>query len=597
VALLLTVAACSGGIELAGDGDDGAGDGMDDDHGLPPDGGDGDSVDACVAAPAVPRLLGPPNGTTTGSVHAPDSALVRQPLLSWLPAGDACAGVRYEVEIDDSCPTPAGSDCSFPSPEARGTDLGEPSWRPSRPLPVELLPPVGRRYFWRVRACDAGDCSAWSRERYIDVGRLSDDLNGDGYSDLVVGHEWWWGLGDLYGAVWMFPGSPAGISSVGAVRVTDPTGELAIVGARVAWAGDLNADGFADLLVRITGGFPHPPEPPPAAGVLVFLGAAAGLSAHADLRLSDDLGGPLFGEQFSSAGDTDADGFADVVVQSEACPDIGIATACLYLYTGSSAGLDIAGRRLVRPPAAGGAVRPYIPTAADFDRDGFSDVAASAGEGTSGGFVIAFRGVRDGLGDWADWRADEVGWLSAGDLDGDTAPDLVAADPWANEDQGQVVVRWLDSRGLPSAGRAVLTDPTRWEPRFGHSVALGDVTGDRRTELVVGSPSGSLDAGPADAGRVMIFGELRAADGSLPLLTLAPTTAAADAQFGASVAIKADADGDGASDLAVGAPTVGEDGAVFVFHGPLDHPAPAPETQIEGSDGWGYNSGFGLLVI
>lgn len=67
-------------------------------------------------------------------------------------------------------------------------ELDEPSFTPESDLPVAEEPPVGARFYWRVRACLPTDlCSPYSMTRTMNVGRSGRDFNGDGFDDVAVG--------------------------------------------------------------------------------------------------------------------------------------------------------------------------------------------------------------------------------------------------------------------------------------------------------------------------------------------------------------------------------------------------------------------------
>jgi hypothetical protein len=144
---------------------------------------DGNTYDArSPTLPEPPILLAPVNGALTGSHLV---AVSRRPEFRWSPSAGAD---RYEITIDDMCLVASFTSCDFPSPERTDSTLTGTRWTPPAPLPVEtVMRPFGRRYFWRLRACNAAGCSAWSPVRYVDVGRQATDYNGDGYGDLVVG--------------------------------------------------------------------------------------------------------------------------------------------------------------------------------------------------------------------------------------------------------------------------------------------------------------------------------------------------------------------------------------------------------------------------
>src|SRR3569623_2300442 len=124
----------------------------------------------------APVLLQPEQGAATGSVWAPASLT---PLFQWTAVAGASS---YELQVDDSCVTPV--ECPFPTPEI-GVTVQQPRYQ-APPLAVSSVAPVGRRYSWRVRAC-ADSCGGWSPTFLVAVGRQNQDLNGDGYADLVIG--------------------------------------------------------------------------------------------------------------------------------------------------------------------------------------------------------------------------------------------------------------------------------------------------------------------------------------------------------------------------------------------------------------------------
>ena len=195
-------------------------------------------------APAAPLLLRPVGGAWTGSVWAERSL---RPRFQWTSVRGA---VRYQIQVDDSCASP--ETCAFPSPEIDAT-TATTELQPDVPLAVSQSPPVGRRYFWRVRACaDAASpsasgadaaCGPWSRVRYANVGRQRQDFNGDGYGDLVVASRSFF----IPGSEDVFFGGPSGVLAgpPGWTIAGDRT--TVFVGGDVVWPGDMDGDGFSDL--------------------------------------------------------------------------------------------------------------------------------------------------------------------------------------------------------------------------------------------------------------------------------------------------------------------------------------------------------------
>ena len=200
----------------------------------------------------APRPLRPQNGARTGSPHAAPAVGTLRPTFRWLGTGDCLGATSYELEMDDSCETPGFASCAFLSAELAVTGLAVTSYQPAADLPISVMAPVGRRYYWRIRACRGATCSEWSAVRYLDVGRAPGDLNGDGYSDLVVGSY----LRDIFiwseGAAFVYYGSATGIAETPSVELANPDPSLFYAfGGQIESAGDLNADGFCDLVVSV----------------------------------------------------------------------------------------------------------------------------------------------------------------------------------------------------------------------------------------------------------------------------------------------------------------------------------------------------------
>ncbi|MCI0584218.1 MAG: integrin alpha, partial [Chloroflexi bacterium] len=142
------------------------------------------------------------------------------------------------------------------------------------------------------------------------------DVNGDGYGDVIVGAPF--GAASE-GFAFVFHGSPAGISSGGATataaaRITSDQAD-AELGRSVAGAGDVNGDGFGDIVVGAKG---YDAGDEDEGLALIYLGGAAGTGdgdpSTADTRLEGNQQSAEFGGTVASAGDVNGDGFADLIV-------------------------------------------------------------------------------------------------------------------------------------------------------------------------------------------------------------------------------------------------------------------------------------------
>ena len=149
------------------------------------------------------------------------------------------------------------------------------------------------------------------------------DLNGDGYDDLAVGAYGYDSGETNEGAVFVWYGSASGLGPTGSPGNADWWAESNAAGAQLGYSvrpgGDVNGDGFADLLA---GAYAYPAQSGggtlAAAGAwFVWLGAPAGLGgagtpANADVAGYGDQAQGRLGRDDVAAGDVNGDGLSDI---------------------------------------------------------------------------------------------------------------------------------------------------------------------------------------------------------------------------------------------------------------------------------------------
>jgi hypothetical protein len=154
------------------------------------------------------------------------------------------------------------------------------------------------------------------------------DVNGDGYSDVVVGAH---GYGDFQGRIYVYEG---GVDGLGAVPTFTATGEgiNGQFGYSAGTAGDVNGDGYADLIVGANC------QSKNTGRVYVYAGSSNGLSATHIFTATGEGENNHFGYSVSTAGDTNGDGYDDIIVGAY---HYNGSTGRVYVYPGNADGLSI----------------------------------------------------------------------------------------------------------------------------------------------------------------------------------------------------------------------------------------------------------------
>ena len=144
------------------------------------------------------------------------------------------------------------------------------------------------------------------------------DVNGDGYADVIVGAYGYDAGQGNEGAAFVFLGSASGIadgSPATAAAQLESDKAYAYLGSSVSGAGDVNGDGYADVIV---GARDYDAGQSDEGAAFVFLGSASGIAdgspATAAAQLESDKAYAYLGSSVSGAGDVNGDGYADVIV-------------------------------------------------------------------------------------------------------------------------------------------------------------------------------------------------------------------------------------------------------------------------------------------
>jgi CSLREA domain-containing protein len=464
----------------------------------------------------------------------------------------------------------------------------------------------GRAFVYHGSASGLSATPAWTAESNQAGARFgysvgtAGDVDGDGYSDVIVGAYGYTNGETAEGAAFVYHGSASGLSAT-----PDWTAESnqanAWFGYSVGTAGDVNGDGYDDVIV---GARYYANGQTGEGRAFVYHGSATGLSTTADWTAESNQASAGFGVSVKTAGDVNGDGYSDVIVGAAGYDNGEANEGRAYVYHGSATGLSTTADWTAESDQASAFFGYSVGTAGDVDGDGYSDVIVGAYQYDNGetdeGRAYVYHGSATGLSTTADWTAESdqdsahfgTSVATAGDVDGDGYDDVIVGAPYYDNGQtgeGRATVYHGSATGLVPIWTA---EGDQDGALFGASAGTaGDVNGDGYADVIVGAYQ--YDNGETDEGRAYVY------HGSTSGLSATPAWTAEgnqdSAYFGLSVATAGDVNGDGYSDVIVGAYRYDngqtDEGRATVYHGSASGLSTSPAWTAEGDQDGAY---FGL---
>jgi hypothetical protein len=357
------------------------------------------------------------------------------------------------------------------------------------------------------------------------------DVNGDGFDDVLIGAP---GVGSTYlifghGGAWNMPLALSNLNGTDGVVING------VGGSSVALAGDVNGDGIDDLLINAP--YASPGGISQAGSTYLIFGHTSAwisplvlgsLNGTNGVVINGVTAGDRSGWTVASAGDVNGDGISDVLIGTPFTFANAGSSYLIFGYKGAwsspllLSSLNGTNGVVINGIAAGDYSASPLASARDVNGDGFDDVVIGAQAASPGGRVNAGSTylIFGHAGDWG------------------MALNLLTL----NGTNGVVI------NGIAA------NDRSSW------SVAsAGDLNGDGIDDVMIGAPNASPGGLSSAGSTYLIFGHTSAWISPLVLESLNGTNGvvingiARGDSTGNSVASAGDVNGDGISDVLIGA--------------------------------------------
>lgn len=364
---------------------------------------------------------------------------------------------------------------------------------------------------------------------------IAGDVNGDGYADIIAGAPYTDDNAANSGTVYIYYGNKSSVMdniadvTIKGLEVND------LAGFSVSSAGDVNNDGFDDIIIGLPEKYSGATVPYSGSAVIFFGGPIMGSKPNypeltlndADVVLKGENAMDKFGTTVARAGDFNKDGYDDVIVGAPFADGAGTNRGRAYIFFGgavmnASADVRITGSKnndKIAGSLSGGG---------DIDGNGYGDVIigapeADTGSGINRGRVYIIYGqyssdsvlkditigadstkmtVLTGNKDY-EFLGTSVG--NAGDVNNDSYDDVLVGGKYMGTDaafKGKAYI--YNGRPSMDSSPDVTFNAENQEDRLGNAVAgAGDVNGDGYYDVIIGAYL--ADSAGIDRGKTYLF--------------------------------------------------------------------------------------------
>ncbi|PWV56881.1 FG-GAP-like repeat-containing protein [Chitinophaga sp. S165] len=366
------------------------------------------------------------------------------------------------------------------------------------------------------------------------------DINGDGSPDIVIGAPQYdqAPLSGFRGRFYVYKGTPVGLTTTPS-EIIDGSTDNAFLGEVLSAAGDVNGDGYDDIIAGEYYAINQYGDP----GIVwIYYGSPFGLNGMAPTMLEGSVHNGTFGRSASGAGDVNGDGYDDIILGSIHALGPLPFQGNVQIYYGSIYGIDMNPNVVLNGHTENFGYK--VASAGDINHDGFDDVLVSAPRFflPFGDTVFVYHGSGNGVDAIPEAALpspqDNVGYgasiAGAGDLNADGFADIVIGS-WLESNgqsmEGTAYVHYGRAIGLnPIPGATIQSNQVN--ANLGTGVACaGDVNHDGFDDLIVGAPNYAVPAAQVREGGAFIYHGISVnpglTAGNLAAESLLPSTASA----------------------------------------------------------------------
>jgi hypothetical protein len=316
------------------------------------------------------------------------------------------------------------------------------------------------------------------------------DVNGDGYDDVVVGAK---AYNTSRGRAYIFYGGAAMDNTADVTFTGENSSDY--LGNSVSKAGDVNGDGFSDVIIGAF--FAGTNE----GRAYIFYGGSP-MNNAADVTLTGESSGDNFGSSVSNAGDMNGDSYDDFIVSA---PYNSSGNGKVYVYFGGSNINNLAD--LIITGQSGDYLGKSVSDAGDVNSDGYSDILMSTGSLPNSKVYLYCGGQTISTQPNVTFYSESSSFYfgnsisGAGDINADGYDDIIIGSFGYSTNTGKAYI-YFGGISMDNISDIIMFGNSTGE-YFGYSVAgIRDINNDGFNDVICGAPVNNANGSGSGAAYV-----------------------------------------------------------------------------------------------